>query len=144
MKTTLAIFSALLLLSACTAGKPAPQNPAPVPESPDGRYLARTVASAELHIVSPDGRISIDNLEIGNGKQPLIAQADNPAPAQCPFPPSPPAPAGSREVGTAPAADAGGDVADTALEPVERTDAFPAGEYQEPRPKGKLPGRLPE
>lgn len=27
--------------------------------------------------------------------------------------------------------------------PVERTDAFPAEEYQESRQKGKLPGRLP-
>jgi hypothetical protein len=144
MKTTLAIFSALLLLSACAAGKPAPQNPAPVPESPDGRYLARTAASAELHIVSPDGRISIDNLEIGNGKQPLIAQADNPAPVQCPLPPSPPAPAptaGRRKAWPTPANSVGDDVADKAVELAERTDAVPA---EEPHQKGKLPGRLPE
>ena len=136
MKAKFAPFLAtLLLLSACAAGKSAP-NHAPVPESRTGEYLAQT--AAELHIVSPGGRIKIGNLEIDNGKSPLVAQTDNPAPAQCPFPVMPPAPAraASREAGPAPSADSGGDVENKLVaEQVERTDA--AAEYREPEKPGR-------
>jgi hypothetical protein len=141
------LFAVLLLLSACAAGKPA--LPAPVEAQPSGIYTART-AAAELHIVSPGGSIRIDKLEIDNGETPLVAQADNPAPAQCPFPAAPaaPAPAAGREAGAASAAGAGGDVADRAVEPTERTDAAPAGEYRlEPEKTGrtlKMPKREPK
>ncbi len=131
-RNLLALFAALLLLSACAAGKPA-SNHAPVPESRTGEYLART-ASAELHIVSPGGSIRIDNLEIDNGLPPLVAQADSPAPAQCPFPAAPAAPAAGREAGTAPAGSAGSDVENKPVEQVERTDA---GEYREPEKPGR-------
>lgn len=125
-RNILALFAALLLLSACATEKPA-SNQAPVPESRTGEYLART--AAELHIVSPGGSIRIDKLEIDNGKSPLVAQTDSPAPAQCPFP--------------APAADSVGDVGDKPVEQVERTDA--TAEYREPETrKGRLPGKLPE
>lgn len=137
-------FAAALLLSACAAGKPEPSR-APVPESRTGEYLART-AAAELHIVSPGGSIRIDNLEIDNGNPPLVAQAGGQAPAQCPFPspPAAPAPAGGREARTAPAADSVGDVENKPVEQVERTDAA-AGEYREPEARpGRLPGKLPE
>ena len=139
-RNLLPLFAALLLLSACAAGKPAP-HPAPVPESRTGEYLART-AAAELHIVSPGGRISIGKLEIDNGKPLLVAQADSPAPAQCPFPAAP-APTANREAGATPAAGSGSDLEDKpATEQVERTDA--AGEYREPETrKGRLPGKLP-
>lgn len=138
------LLAALLLLSACAAGKPAPRNPAPVEEQPGGIYTART--AAQLHIVSPGGSIRIDNLEIDNGNPPLVAQAGGQAPAQCPFP-SPPAelaPAAGREAGSASADSAGGDMGSKAVEQVERTDAA-AGEYREPEArKGRLPGKLPE
>lgn len=138
-------IAALLLLSACAAGKPAPRNPVPVEPQPSGIYTART--AAELHIISPGGRINIGKLEIDNGKSLLVAQADNPAPAQCPFPATPAAPStvANREAGTVPAAGSGGDMGDKAVtEQAERTDAVPAGEYREPTQKGRLPGRLPE
>ncbi len=141
-RNLLPLFASLLLLSACAAGKPA-AHPAPVPESRTGEYLART-AAAELHIVSPGGRISIGKLEIDSGNSPLVAQIDNSVPAQCPFPATPPAPAAGREAGDEAAASAGGDVADRAVEPTERTDAAPAKKYQEPHQKGRLPGKLPE
>ena len=144
-RNLLPLFAALLLLSACAAGKSAPRR-APVPESRTGEYLVRS-AAAELHIVSPGGRISIGKLEIDNGKTPLVAQVDSPAPAQRPFPAAPaaPAPAAGREAGPAPAADSGGDVGGKPVtEQVERTDAA-AGEYREPETrKGRLPGKLPE
>ncbi len=137
MKTRIGSLSpsiaVLLLLSACAAGKPAP-NHAPVPESRTGEYLART-AAAELHIVSPGGRIEIGNLKIDNGKSPLVAQVDSPAPAQCPFPAAPaPPPVAGREARPAPAADSGGDVGNKNVE--ERTDAA-AGEYREPEKPGR-------
>ena len=114
-RNLLPLFAALLLLSACAAGKPAP-HPAPVPESRTGEYLART-AAAELHIVSPGGRISIGKLEIDNGKPLLVAQADSPAPAQYPFPAAPaaPAPAANREAGATPAAGSGSDLEDKSV-----------------------------
>ena len=129
----LPLFAALLLISACAAGKPVPRH-APIPaESPNGVYLART-AAAELHIVSPGGRISIGNLEIDNGKPPLVAQADSPALAQCPFPaePATSSSAGDREAGPDPTAGSGGDVGNKAVEQAGRTDAAAAGEYREP------------
>lgn len=131
MKTKLVPLAALalLLLSACAGQQISPQNRALPPESPGGEYIART-AAAELHIVSPGGRISIGKLEIDNGKPPLVAQTASPAPAQCPFPAAPatPPPAGDREAGHE--ADAG-DLADGGVvnKPEERTDAVP------PRPK---------
>lgn len=145
-RNLLALFASLIFLSACAAGKPAPRNPAPVKAQPSGIYTART-AAAELHIVSPGGSIRIDKLEIDNGKPPLVAQADSPASAQCPFPAPPAAPstATNREAQPAPTADSVGDVGDKPVEQVERTDAAPAGEYREPETrKGKLPGKLPE
>ena len=137
MKTKLALSAALLLLSACAAGKPVP-NHSPVPESRTGEYLART--AAELHIVSPGGRIKIGNLEIDNGKPLLVAQTDSPAPAQCPFPAAPaaPAPTAGREARPAPAAGSGGNMEDKPVtEQVERTDAAAAGEYREPEKPGR-------
>lgn len=133
-KNLLPLFVALLLLSACAAGKPVPRH-APVPESPSGEYLVQT-AAAELHIVSPGGSIRIGNLEIDNGKSSLVAQADSPAPAQCPFPAAAAAfaPAGGREAQPAPAADSGSDVENKPVEQVERTDA---GEYLEPEKPGR-------
>lgn len=125
----LTAFATLLLLSACAAGQPT-QNPSPVPESPSGEYIVRT-AAAELHIVSPGGRIRIDNLEIDNGKPPLVAQADSSAPT----------PTANRKAGITPATDSDGDVED---KPVEQVERAAAGEYREPSQKGKLPGKLPE
>lgn len=136
-RNLLALFAALLLLSACAARNPAP-NHAPVPESPNGEYLART-AAAVLHIVSPGGRIRIDNLEIDNGNPPLVAQTDSPAPAQCPFPVPPAAPstATNREARPVPAADSVGDMENKPVEQVERTDAD--AEYRQPeRPSRTL------
>ncbi len=131
------LLAALLLLSACAAGKPAPRNPAPVEEQPGGIYTART--AAQLHIVSPGGRIKIGNLEIDNGKPSLIAQADSPV-TQCPFPAAPaaPAPAAGRETRPAPAGSSGGDVESEAVtEQAERTDAAAVGEYREPENPGR-------
>lgn len=139
MKTKLVILFTLLLLSACAERQPiSPQNRAPVPEPPNGEYIART-AAAELHIVSPGGRISIGNLEIDNGKPPLVAQADSPV-TQCPFPAAPaaPAPAAGRETRPAPAGNSGGDVESEAVtEQAERTDAAAVGEYREPENPGR-------
>jgi hypothetical protein len=121
------IFFAAVLLSACTASK---YSPAPVPESPNGEYLASKVAKFEMSAPAEAGWMV--SAACAGPACDLLAQLEAkpaPATAQCSFPADKPATetAPDRQARAAPAA---GDSDNMESVKPEKKEPAPVGAYQ--------------